>query len=461
MIHLTPQQLSSYMDGELNEASTELVRRHMGACEECTLKFAALEEQEELLARAIVHDPGDEFFESFTAEVERHLLGAKESGGKSGASSATARARAARTAPTPPPAPAEEVAPPKPSKTRGTVTTSDPIAGWEPLASRESDDLDGDDSETSLNADVVNEHYSARRDAAPAHDSARRDPAPTHDSARRDAGTSHDSAPKAPPSPRPVPPARAERSGTPAIRPKPPARPVPRRPKIRRPAPSIPWYAAMILALISSAAAVVASRTEPVSAWLDSHVLQPAATQVDPGQTIDTPPVPSEAPPPAAGGVEESGLEDELDGESGISAPDTEEPKPQEASRFLKSDPPAAGGTRESSAQRDPLAPLPPDIQARVRAAQRIGQTADADPTAARYEAAASEWERVIPLLAGKPQQTIGWFELASSRFRAWEMDPTPGRAASATTAIRAYLATAPQGPARDQARAWMARVSR
>ena len=40
MIHLTPQQLSSYMDGELNEASTELVRRHMGACEECTLKFA-------------------------------------------------------------------------------------------------------------------------------------------------------------------------------------------------------------------------------------------------------------------------------------------------------------------------------------------------------------------------------------------------------------------------------------
>jgi len=73
MIHLTPQQLSSYMDGELNEVSTELVRRHMGACEECTLKFAALEEQEEQLSHALVHEPGDDFFDRFAAEVERQL----------------------------------------------------------------------------------------------------------------------------------------------------------------------------------------------------------------------------------------------------------------------------------------------------------------------------------------------------------------------------------------------------
>ena len=79
MIHLTPQQLSSYMDGELNEASTELVRRHMGACEECTLKFAQLEIQEDLLSKALVHDPGDEFFEQFTEAVGKQIPSTKGS----------------------------------------------------------------------------------------------------------------------------------------------------------------------------------------------------------------------------------------------------------------------------------------------------------------------------------------------------------------------------------------------
>jgi hypothetical protein len=218
----------------------------------------------------------------------------------------------------------------------------------------------------------------------------------------------------------------------------------------------------MILALISSAASVVASRMEPVSAWLDSHVPRSAVSQGDPAPTIESPaPAPSPEPaPPATTGEKESVGEDESEAESGIGATDTEEPKPQEAARFLRSDAPATGSARESSGQRDPFASLPPATQAQVRAAQGSGQTASGDPSAARYEAAASEWERVIPLLGGKPQQTIAWFELASSRFRAWEMDSTPARAASATTAIRAYLATAPQGPARDQARAWMARLS-
>src|SRR2546427_7951415 len=94
------------MDGELDEASTELVRRHMGVCEECTLKFAALEDQEEQLARALVHDPGEEFFESFAADVERQLPPGKESGSKPRTSPAVAPAAALRPAAASKPPPA-------------------------------------------------------------------------------------------------------------------------------------------------------------------------------------------------------------------------------------------------------------------------------------------------------------------------------------------------------------------
>ena len=94
-----------------------------------------------------------------------------------------------------------------------------------------------------------------------------------------------------------------------------------------------------------------------------------------------------------------------------------------------------------------------------VRAAQKSVAAADSDPSSARYETAASDWERAIPLLKGW-QQSLGRFELASARYRAWEMGPTAARATAATAAIRSYMASASQGPARDQARAWMARLA-
>jgi hypothetical protein len=40
-------------------------------------------------------------------------------------------------------------------------------------------------------------------------------------------------------------------------------------------------------------------------------------------------------------------------------------------------------------------------------------------------------------------------------------MAPTQARATAATAAIRSYMTFAAQGPARDQARAWMARLAR
>ena len=452
MIHLTPQQFSSYMDGELNEVSTELVRRHMGACEECTLKFAALEEQEEHLSHALVHEPGDEFFERFAAAVERQLPQGKESASKRGATSPASRAaalrEAARTAGASPALTAAEsrVEAPEVSKPEPERKPTPPrIAAPRPAAAEPSpaeglgfDDV-GFDDDAGFDDDVVT---AARSADVPERE---RPPAPRHS-----------------PIEAPVPAARKplERKATPTARPV--QRPAPqRRPKIRRPAPSIPWYAAAILALIAGAAGVMVSRTNPVSAWLDSHgVKNQVPSQQSPTAVGSVPAPPTDQEPPArpaqepapgekAPSVQAAPSDDEApppDDET--SADDFPEPEPQAAEGFL-------------TPSRDPFAGLPPAALGQVRLAQRRKDAADANPSTARYEAAAAEWERTIPLLGSVKQQGLGRLEIASSRYRAWESAPDESRAAAAAFAIRTYLSLAPQGAPRDVAKSWLARVSR
>ena|SRR5688572_8105035 len=62
-------QISAHIDGELPEASVELVRLHLSSCVECAERFGYLEDQEEALARLLVNDPGDEFFADFAERV--------------------------------------------------------------------------------------------------------------------------------------------------------------------------------------------------------------------------------------------------------------------------------------------------------------------------------------------------------------------------------------------------------
>lgn len=69
MIHLTLNQISAYLDNELPVASVELVRLHLSSCLECTERFGLIEEQEGALARLLVNDPGDRYFEEFTDRV--------------------------------------------------------------------------------------------------------------------------------------------------------------------------------------------------------------------------------------------------------------------------------------------------------------------------------------------------------------------------------------------------------
>ena len=483
MIHLTAQQFSSYMDGELNEVSTELVRRHMGLCEECTLKFAALEVQEEHLSQALVHEPGDDFFDRFAAEVERQLAPGKES--KRGPSPLASRAAAVREAarkaaastpfpsdesdlgdrpvvakrPTveskPAPSPPPVAKPPAPVP----VAAEPPPPALSPTPGDEGDDAAFDD-------DVVLAELSAGRPVSPEVPIPR--PTPVKQPVLEPASGRREAAAR-PSEQRAAARSSEQKASPPAARPaaRPTARPVQRRPQTRRPTPSIPWYAAAILALIAGASGVVVSRTDPVSAWLDSHKLesllpgQKSATPVDAGSSGAAPdqePANRDAQEQAAGAGSESGRVAPPDDatqhadNSGNSDEDFE-PQPQAADWFI---PPAS-----TAVGRDPFADLPPSSLAQVRAAQRSKAAADASPSAARYEAAAAEWERTIPLLRGSRQQSLGRLELASSRYRAWENAPTEARAAMAAVALRTYLTLAPQGAPRDLVKSWLARVSR
>lgn len=520
MIHLTPQQLSSYMDGELNEASTELVRRHMGACEECTLKFAQLEIQEDLLSKALVHDPGDEFFEKFTEDVAKQIPAAK---GSSKPAPARPSSKNAPTTPLPsrlamprrtpePTAPARPVEPVpaaassalEPEETAmgasdgGTNDWTSTIdADEELVGAAETPTRDTETSRVVQPVDVSDSVHAAESMAAT-------DPVGSPDSPRAfdgPHGAGSDSPAADPPS-RPL--ERTSRAvERPTPRPKAPQPQRPARPRAHRPAPSIPWYAALILAAISASAGVMVSRTEPVSAWLDSMAPRAKSapgypTPSDASPTQAPSPAPSQAPTeemvpapskPAAltaktsttapkaseasakgtdastktaddsPSVDDEAMDPELTSTSDDQAsggPDIPDIQPQEASRFLPTD--AAPG-RGGGNGKDPYASVSPSALAVVRAAQKSVTAADTDPSATRYESAAADWEHAIPLLRGW-QQSLGRFELASARYRAWEMAPTTSRATTATAAIRTYMASAAQGPARDQARAWMARLA-
>jgi anti-sigma factor RsiW len=70
MTHVTLQQLSAYLDGELAATSAEPVRQHLSHCPECTGQFARIEGLEELLLPLLNHDPGDAFFDYFPGTID-------------------------------------------------------------------------------------------------------------------------------------------------------------------------------------------------------------------------------------------------------------------------------------------------------------------------------------------------------------------------------------------------------
>ncbi len=78
------------------------------------------------------------------------------------------------------------------------------------------------------------------------------------------------------------------------------------------------------------------------------------------------------------------------------------------------------------------------------------------------YDAAAEAWLDALPLLANDPEELAsGRREVASARYVAWSLLPTPERRAAALEAVRTYLLVAPPGAQRDLGWKWLSRLKR
>ncbi len=382
MIHLTVQQLSSYLDGQLVGSASDNVQSHLAACRDCATRFALLERIDGILSRALSIEPGEEFFRELEAEVGSRI-----------------RERGQRD---------RDLSAPTVTSVRFLQGPSQPRA-----------------------ADIR-------------------------------ATTTQ-----------PV--ARAMSS--------PPVRP-PRAALPRRSGPSPTWLVIGTLAVVAGSAGVVVSRTPLVSSWITPHLsLGPAERSVasralSPSVPSDTAAdeatqalEPTEAATPQSNTASRewnpweppttrsSTADDEMapDAETTSDDPaDRPEPSTMRGDEILAS---PDSSRRSRSSATDPFRALGGESLGPIRAAQQLSEMADADPTAARFETAATGWERALDTMGGVPEQVSVRQLLADARYRAWQAEPTAARAEAAKAAIRTYLLFAPSGWERAQAKGRLTRL--
>ena len=420
MIHMTIQQLSSYLDAELAPDAMARVGIHLSSCEECTSKFNALERHSDRLAEALRHDAEDVFSPEFERKVEQRILNGKRM--------TAPRPAAARTLPPLPEAPSVPL--PRASALPMNHEASDPLAPSRIGASV------GDGVRRTAQAvtESVSSFTRPRR---------REDDAPRHwpfawgivavlaviaggagmvvgwlpawsdfpnlwNSASSRQATMH---------------VRASASDFAPL------------------ATDSASLAADSLSGAPSAFGIVGDQATQPTQDLQSTP-PPAAPQAstrfgksEPAFTVEMPedePDPSaanRAAPPQAGTAGTTLRGDEL-GSIGSGN---------------------AAGSGDAPGAAQPAPPLTP-----AEHAKQLSERAASDPSVPSYEAAAKAWDAALGSLHGDAYQNARW-HIAEARYRAWQMDADDGqRAGRANAAIRAYLIAAPPGEEREQARAWL-----
>jgi len=80
MTHLTDEQLSAMLDGATAPRDEAAARAHLETCAPCRESLAQLAAMDQSLGRALEHDPGDAYFETFADRVASRVAapGAKE-----------------------------------------------------------------------------------------------------------------------------------------------------------------------------------------------------------------------------------------------------------------------------------------------------------------------------------------------------------------------------------------------
>jgi hypothetical protein len=73
MSHLSPEKLGALLDGALEATARHDAERHLESCNECRELLAGLRAQDQRLARALEHDPGESYFETFADRVAQRI----------------------------------------------------------------------------------------------------------------------------------------------------------------------------------------------------------------------------------------------------------------------------------------------------------------------------------------------------------------------------------------------------
>ena len=410
MIHLTVQQLSSYLDGQLTGSASDNVQSHLAACRDCSTRFALLERIEAILSDSLSIDPGGEFFLELESEVGSRI-----------------RERGQRD---------KDLSMPAVSSVRLLTSPVQPRAAG----------ARGD-------ARTANTRGEARPPSTIA------DPRIEESRSERVARAERRSDPPAPRPHRPASPTRSGSSGAwlafAALA-------------------VVAGSVGVVVSRTSFVSAWIAPHLGlgPEQRSLASRALSPPATPettATEAPTVDSPgdPTPSDygnaghewntwAPPSS----HSSTADDEMTPDSGNDADDDQAASPEPST--MRGDEVIAtpdSSRKSRAAASDPFRALGTESLGPVRAAQQLSDMANADPTAARFEVAADGWDRALDTMGGVPEQVAVRQLLADARYRAWQAEPTRARAEAAKSAIKTYLLFAPSGWEREQAKTRLSKL--
>jgi hypothetical protein len=426
VIHVTIQQLSSYLDEQLAEGSADLVRQHLAACPECESRLGAFSRMDAALTRALSHDPGDDLLR----RIERAVSSALGPDVMAKADEILAAASAKTSTP---------VRPAATKTTAGVVSSSRAVPNARvPAATVAATKTKGRD----IPATAWTPSTEREAVGTPAAAASRRSKSSSRGtwvvifSLAIIAGSAG---------------VMVSHSGT-----------------------VQGWLDSLVSDPNFSTTPLRAPRdVEQIAvADSDSSAVAPidsasgaAVGATDGASAAGVPIAPGVAPPPRIAQVHDSDVQE--DSEESAEAFTDEETAPQtmRADEVLASGTSAPSGRAASgrsgagSRQSDPYANLRPETQAQVRDAERVHQQTLFHPTAEQFDTAALRWERVLEGMSGQEQVVVRG-RLADARYRAWEAGPTTQRADAAIAALRSYLLFAPPGITREEAKARLENIS-
>lgn len=418
MSHLSADQLSALADGALGANARAEAERHVASCAACREALAELVSQDEALAVALAHDPGEAYFDTFAARVEDRLR-AEGLAGAQGVQETRGLADWFRS--------------PRKLAWMGGLAVLVVGAGIVLMTSREIGDPALRDSKFALRGDQV-----AQAPPSTTTPSGSGLDAKEKDAATTDARTRAADAPPMLGAPAPTP-------GTVRVDGE------------RR--------------LTESSRAREVRRNElgedvPVRSEQEFHYAPPppAETQAarpGPGAAVRVRKPTAAEPLSATAARESSGVlakRDVAPAPVGATAPSVQEGTGDTRMFGLTSQNRAA---LESGTGGRVFETLPAYPRSIARNAQRLTAVAERLKAATGYDAAAAEWSRLLGHVKGGSLELETRWQIAVARYRAWEASPNPTRATNAAEALTAYIANAPPGGRRDDATRWLERVKR